>query len=89
MAIMFIWENDEGNLPIDAEACSEALASQEEIYLEETEENLRMILECDDRSLPPNDGCDRQLEDAVNDLITDDPDNPPLSEATVNIILLR
>jgi hypothetical protein len=88
-ANMFIWENNEGNLPIDAEAYSEALASQEEIYLEETEESLRMILECDDRFLPPNDSSDPQQEDAVEELITGDPDDPPLIEATVNLILLR
>lgn len=41
--------NDE-SIPTDTEACYEELASQEEIYLEETEEELRAILIFDDPS---------------------------------------
>jgi hypothetical protein len=42
--------NDE-DIPIGSETYYEAVASQEETYLEETEEELRMILVFDD--LPP------------------------------------
>lgn len=41
--------NNEGRLT-DSEACYEAVASQEETYLEETEEDLRAILIFDDPS---------------------------------------
>jgi hypothetical protein len=43
---MIIYESDE-NIPTDTEAYCEAVASQEEIYIEETEEELRVILESD------------------------------------------
>ncbi len=42
---MFIYESNDENIPTDTEAYYEAVASQEEIYLEETEEKLRVILE--------------------------------------------
>ena len=42
--------NDDTNIPIETEACYEELASQEEIYLEETEEEVRAILTSDDQS---------------------------------------
>ena len=38
------------NIPTDADAYYEAVASQEEIYLEETEEELRAIFTSDDPS---------------------------------------
>ena len=38
------------NIPTDADAYYEAVASQEEIYLEETEEELRTIFTSDDPS---------------------------------------
>jgi hypothetical protein len=44
--------NDEG-IPIGSESYFEAVASQEETYLEETEEELRMILIFDD-DVPPS-----------------------------------
>ena len=42
--------NNDKNIPTGTEACYEALASQEEIYLEETEEEVRAILTSDDQS---------------------------------------
>ena len=41
---MLINMNNDKNIPTDTEACYEELASQEELYLEETEEEVRAIL---------------------------------------------
>jgi hypothetical protein len=46
---MFIYETSDEDISTNTEAYYETLASQEEIYLEETEEELRMILE----EMPP------------------------------------
>ena len=43
-------KNNDKNIPCETEACYETLASQEEIYLEETEEEVRAILTSDDQS---------------------------------------
>jgi hypothetical protein len=91
MTTMFIYEsnaesNDE-NIPTDTEAYYEAVARQEEIYLEETEEELRVILESDD-PLPPRSECpNQQREPAAEELITGDSDDPPLSEEAVEEML--
>ena len=42
--------NKDNSIPPDTEACYETLASQEEIYLEETEEEVRAILISDNQS---------------------------------------
>jgi PHD/YefM family antitoxin component YafN of YafNO toxin-antitoxin module len=42
--------DDDRNIPIETEDRYETLASQEEIYLEETEEEVRAILTSDDQS---------------------------------------
>ena len=47
---MSINTNKDKNIPIETEACYEALASEEEIYLEETEEEVRAILTSNDQS---------------------------------------
>ena len=47
---MTINTNDGTNVPIEAENRYETLAGQEEIYLEETEEEVRAILISDDLS---------------------------------------
>jgi len=47
MTIMFICETNDEDIPANTEAYDEIVASQEEIYLEETAEELRMILESD------------------------------------------
>jgi hypothetical protein len=46
-------ESNDEDIPIASEAYYETVASQEETYLEETEEELRMILVFDD-DLPPS-----------------------------------
>lgn len=47
---MTINTNDDTSIPIGTEDRYETLASQEEIYLEETEEEVRAILISDDQS---------------------------------------
>lgn len=42
--------NNDKSIPADTEAYYEELAVQEEIYLEETEEEVRVILTSDDRA---------------------------------------
>jgi hypothetical protein len=58
--------NNDKNIPIDTHACYEELASQEELYLEETEEEvvailtsyvsptLRMVTNADEQLLRPS-----------------------------------
>ena len=96
---MSINMNDDKNIPTDTEAYYETVASQEEIYLEEVEEELRAILIFSDpspsrremkRSMtnPKNDphlaeNPDEQTNHAAEELITGDSDDPPLSEEEV------
>jgi hypothetical protein len=47
---MIINTKDNTNIPLETEDRYETLASQEEIYLEETEEEVRAILTSDDQS---------------------------------------
>jgi hypothetical protein len=47
---MSINMSNDKNIPTDTEAYYETVASQEEIYREETEEEVRAILTSDDRS---------------------------------------
>ena len=91
--------NNDKNIPAETEAYCETVASQEEIYLEETEEELRAILIFGDptpsrtgvNTLPPdanNAPCvvgslDEQLNHAAEELITGDSDDPPLSEGAL------
>ena len=82
-------DNDK-NIPIDPDACYEELASQEELYLEETEEEVRAILISDDPSETDANNSPRivgslneRLDHAAEELITGDSDDPPLSEETV------
>ena len=46
---MSINRSDQKSVPPDVEDCEEKVASQEETYLEETEEELRAVLISDDR----------------------------------------
>jgi hypothetical protein len=96
---MSINMNDDKNIPTDTEAYYEAVASQEEIYLEEVEEELRAILifgdpspsrkevkkSMSDANNDPRiaESLDEQLHQAAEDLITADPDDPPLSEEAI------
>jgi hypothetical protein len=110
--------NNDKNIPIDPDACYEELASQEELYLEETEEEVVAILTSyvspssqSDRSTTIGIRAEResaleiegimtdltsprmvgnpdeQLVAAVEDLITGDSDDPPLSEDSVQEML--
>ena len=87
MTAMCTYEGNDKNLSIGTDAYYEEQASQEEIYLEETEEQLRMILESDDPSPLRSEGPDQQREHAAEELIIGDSDDPPLSEETVKQIL--
>jgi hypothetical protein len=98
MTTMSIYESNE-NIPSDSDDYYEAVASQEEIYLEETEEEVRAILIFDDSfsssgearqsmSDVTNNPCrpenlEEQLDHAAEELITGDSDDPPLSEQAV------
>ena len=83
----------------ETDAYYEELACQEEIYLEETEEEVHLILESYDattsstkiarstcganRDPRPNENLDEQLDHAAEELITGDADDPPLAEEAV------
>jgi hypothetical protein len=83
MTTMFIYESNDENIPTDTEAYYEAVACQEEIYLEETEGELRVILESDDLPPPRSERPNQRREPAAEELITGDSDDPPLSEEAV------
>ena len=115
---MSIHVNNDRSIPIDSDACYEELASQEELYLEETEEEVVAILTSYVSPAPQSDGStidiceeresgleieaamtdlannprmtgnpDQQLVDTIEELITGDSDDPPLSEDSVQEIL--
>ena len=76
---------------MEREAYYETVANQEEIYLEETEEEVLEVLTSSD-SHPSHNVCraeslDEQLDHAAVELITGDPDDPPLSEEEVTQML--
>jgi len=110
--------NNNKNVPVDTDACYEEVASQEELYLEKTEEEVVAILNSyvspasqSDRSTiidicaeresdleieglmtdltsPRMVGNpDEQLVEAVEELITGDSDDPPLSEGSIQEML--
>jgi hypothetical protein len=110
--------NNDKNIPIDPDACYEELASQEELYLEETEVEVVAILtsyvspasqgdrssiidicaereshlEIDEVMINRTNSRmagnpDEQLVEAVEELITGDSDEPPLSEEAVQEML--
>jgi hypothetical protein len=115
---MSINANNNKNIPVDKDACYEEVASQEELYLEETEEEVVAILtsyvspisksdrstiidicaerESDleierattDLTSPPMVGNpDEELVKAIEQLITGDTDDPPLSEDSIQEML--
>jgi hypothetical protein len=78
--------NDKNN-PADREAYCETVASQEEIYLEETEEELRAILISEDPSPSANNSLvfgeiceEREIDREVEGSMTDAGDNPRTAE---------
>ena len=84
---------------LTTDAHDEIVASQEEIYLEETEEEVREILISEDPStyVHQETGCvdccfvaeslGEELDHAAEELITGDSDDPPLSEEAVGEIV--
>lgn len=77
------------NIPTDTDARDETVASQEAMYLGETEEKLRAILISEDPSTHVQqetvcvdccfvaDSLDEELDHAAEELITGDSDDPP------------
>jgi hypothetical protein len=80
-------ESNDKNISFQEDACYEERARQEEIYLEEIEEELRMVLESDDLPSEQNEGLVEEREHAAEELIIGDSDEPPLSEAAVEELL--
>jgi hypothetical protein len=87
MIVICSHERSDENISIKTEAYYEEQASQEKIYLEEREEETRMILESDDPPSPQGVNLDGQLVHAAEELIVGDSDEPPLSEETVEVLL--
>jgi hypothetical protein len=87
MKAMCAQAGNDKNIPFRTDAYYEERAHQEEIYLEETEEELRMILEFDDSPRPRSENFNEQREHAAEELITGDSDDPPLSEGAVEEML--
>ena len=66
----------------------EAIASQEQTYLDGVEENLREILSeelrvAEKATSATTAGLDEDLDHAAQDLVVGDSDDPPVDEATV------
>ncbi len=80
------YENNDINIPNDSDACYERVASQEEVSLEENEEKVEAILIAKDPT-PPQESLSEQRNHAVEELITGDSDDPPLSEEAVRDML--
>jgi hypothetical protein len=92
---MSIKMSNDKNIPTDTDAYYETVASQEEIYLEETEEEVRDILTSENRSTAQDndsrlaESLDQQRNHAAEELITGDSDDPPLSEEAIGELLNR
>ena len=92
---MSVKKNNDDHIPAQTEAAYEALAGQEEIYREEIEEEVGALLISYDASPSSElgsdannaDSRDNQLQHAVEELITGDSDDPPLSEEAVAALL--
>ena len=84
---MYILDNNDKSIATDTDAYYETVASQEEIYLEETEEEVYMILESYDPPSSQSENCYEQRERAVEELIAGDSDDCPLSEELVDEML--
>ncbi|SRR6266478_1455592 len=80
--------NNDKNIPIDTDACYEELASQEELYLEETEEEVVAILtsyvspasQSDRSTVTENCGL-REPDLEVRGSMTDPKNNPRIAES--------
>jgi hypothetical protein len=83
-------EKKNESIPAHTDDYYEVIASQEEIYLEEVEENLRAILTSETNTAYREAGSfDEQLDRAAEELLTGDSDDPPLSEKTITEMLSR
>lgn len=90
-------DHDENNMTnSDADTYYEKVASQEEIYDEDVEEEVREALTSGDPSSPQNktnnsprkgETLDEQLNEAAEELITGDGDDPPLGEGKITEML--
>lgn len=89
-------KNDDKNVLMDTKISYETVASQEEIYMEEGEEEISEILVSQDSAPSQNSGVDspcigespeEPLNHAAEELITGDSDDPPLSEEEVAKLL--
>ena len=63
--------------------CYEEIASQEEIYLEKIEENLRAIAICELDEVHVIENLNEQRELAAENLVAGDSDDAPLSEEAI------
>jgi hypothetical protein len=86
LAAMSTEKNKDENIPPFADAYYEERACQEEVYLEETEEELRVILGEESPSIE-NKNIYEERKYAVEELITGDSDDPPLCEDAVEEML--
>ena len=115
---MSINANNNKNIPVDKDACYEEVASQEELYREETEEEVVAILTSYVSPISKSDhpivdvrakrqsgleievatdvtnprmvtNADEQLVKAIEELVTGDSDDPPLSEDSIQEMLKR
>ncbi len=78
------------SLPAHTDDYYEAIASREEIYLEEVEENLRAVLTSKTNTANREAGSfDEQVERAAEEVLTGDSDDRPLSEKTITEMLSR
>jgi hypothetical protein len=84
---MSIYKRNDENIPPFTDAYYEEQASQEEVYVEETEEELRMILVFGDPSPCRSENVNEQREPAAEELITGDSDDRALSEEAVEEML--
>ena len=86
---MSIDKSNDENIPAHTEDNYEALASQEQEYLDEGVEKPREreILAFEDSSPnkkpPTGESLDEQLDQATEELLTGDSDDPPLSEEAI------
>ena len=87
---MSINANNNENIPVDTDACYEGVASQEELYIEETEEEVGAILTSyvspasqSDRSTII-DICAERESDLEIERVTPDLTSPPMSGTRMN-----
>jgi len=80
---MFTDNRSDEDAVIFTDSYYEEQACQEEIYLEETEEELRIMLESADSPPLQSENLREERENAVEELITGDSDDPPLPEDSV------